>query len=154
MTLTIQSSLSWTGGVMSGAGPTSVTKLAPTATLTISGALTKTLQQRTLSNDGTAIWSGTGDLVFDSGGIFENSGSFIAENNAILHSTGIANSFVNKAGGSFDKNTGVGTTEMQVPFVNSGTVTAASGTLQFTGGFSQSADSPVSPEESWARPPS
>lgn len=58
--------LTWTGGTMTGSGKTIVR-----TTLNISGSAPKTLSARTIENQGTANWSGTGNIG-GSGGTFKN----------------------------------------------------------------------------------
>ncbi|MBI4517937.1 MAG: hypothetical protein HY699_19195, partial [Deltaproteobacteria bacterium] len=71
--LTVSGTMDWAGGVMSGTGTTSV---SASGTLAISGGDNKFLDVRTLTNAGSATWSGTGDLYGSSGAVFANTGTF------------------------------------------------------------------------------
>jgi uncharacterized repeat protein (TIGR01451 family) len=129
--------LDWTGGVMSGAGTTTV---QPAAALNISGGF-KQLLGRTVNNQGTAVWTGASELRGGLGAVFNNSGTFDAQNDSAFTNGagGAASSFNNT--GTFTKS-GIGTitTFSSVSFSNAGGVTvAASTTLNLAGGFTQTA---------------
>ena len=132
--LTIGQSLTWSGGTMSGTGTTEV---EAGATLSITGGSVKTLSQRTFNNAGAATWSGAGTFDFSNNATFVNSGSFTAQSDSIIRSISGSNTFTNEAGGTFANNTG--TTGVQIDFANAGIVNVPSGTLNFTGAYTQSA---------------
>ncbi|HET6313825.1 MAG TPA: hypothetical protein VFH60_08320, partial [Chloroflexia bacterium] len=143
-TLAISNTLTWTGGTMSEAGKT---ELVPGATLSISGAAAKTLNARTLNNQGTATWLGAGAISLEAGASIHNSGLFDAQNNATLSAPGPA-AFYNT--GTFRKSasTGVTTIHSNVKFENNGgTVDVAGGTLRFGTASVAGASSEVSAPE-------
>ncbi|MDQ5823060.1 MAG: S-layer homology domain-containing protein [Chloroflexota bacterium] len=143
-TLAISNTLTWTGGTMSEAGKT---ELVPGATLSISGSAAKTLNSRTLNNQGTATWLGTGAINLEAGAIINNSGLFDAQNNATLAAPAPA-AFRNT--GTFRKSgsTGITTIASNVRFENNGgTVDVAGGTLRFGGASGAGASPEVSNPE-------
>ncbi len=85
---------------------------------------------------GTNVYSYTtgNGLTNLSGGVFDISGDGVALVNS--YGTGV---FANQLGATFDKSAGSGTSVVQWTFNNSGLIEATSGTLSFTGGFTQSA---------------
>jgi hypothetical protein len=115
---------------MSGAGVTNAN-----GGLALSGT-TKTLNARTLSNSGTATWSG-GDIAAGNGAIFNNPTASTFTNtfngNFLFNQGGTITQFNN--GGTFAKTTGTGVTLMQVNFSNTGAVNVNSGTLAFSQGL-------------------
>ncbi|MEQ1861587.1 MAG: hypothetical protein ABMA13_16825, partial [Chthoniobacteraceae bacterium] len=144
-TLTVTNSYSWTSGIM---GESGTTIIAPGATLTISGAIfSKTVGSgantgRTLTNNGTINLSGAPLQVVSNGGAaagsqIVNNGAFNVTDDAdftVLNVGGTQPVFTNNATGTFNK-TGAGTTtNIGVAFNSAGTVSAASGRLDFTGG--------------------
>jgi adhesin HecA-like repeat protein len=130
--LTINGSLSWTAGTMSGAGTTA---LAAGAGGTLSGAGYKNLG-RTLANAGTLDYTGSGfnfgsgtgwDVgVLDNTGVFNASGGGFGYFNAVPHAFNNAGTFNYAGPGSF--------TSGAVAFNNTGTVNVAAGTLSLAGG--------------------
>jgi hypothetical protein len=84
-TAIITGSHSWTGGAMAGSGRTI---LAAGAVLNISGSELKNLRNgRTVENAGTAVWTGTGGILVDSGSAtFRNlaEGIFEMRNDAVF----------------------------------------------------------------------
>jgi uncharacterized repeat protein (TIGR01451 family) len=127
--LTVNGSLNWTGGTMSGIGG-SVT-IPAGKTLAISGGTTKTLTAGfQLLVAGTASWSGGTILVNDSsvlniqtGGVFDSQ-----SDNAITNNFG--NGSITNTG-TFKKSLGAGATAVTsgVPFSSSGRLEASSGSL-------------------------
>jgi archaellum component FlaF (FlaF/FlaG flagellin family) len=137
--LTVENTMSWTGGMMSGSGRT---VLAPEATLDAAIPSSAILRERTLENGGTVVFTGAGVLTIDSGGVIANrpGALFRIEN---LQTTGLGGAF---ASGQFDnagtlrKSGGAGTTIIPSGLVlgNSGTVETHSGTLICNSSFSNS----------------
>ncbi|HEY0069993.1 MAG TPA: hypothetical protein VGE04_08515, partial [Chloroflexia bacterium] len=126
----ISGALNWSGGQMAGTGATNI---ANGAFLNLSGSNSKTLSARTLNNQGTATWLGTGAINLEAGATMNNSGLFDAQNNATIASAG-QGTFRNT--GTFRKSasTGVTTISSAVTFENDkGTVEVAGGTLRFGG---------------------
>ena len=135
--LTINETFTWSGGTMSGASVTNAN-----GGITFNGANT-TLDGRTLNvgAGSPVIPFNTATLALQNGAIFNNNGNFLATNNAAFftHNIGPAGTFNNS--GTFVRNgaTGTFTVGNGVTFNNSGTVDARSGTLAFSGGYTQSA---------------
>ncbi len=120
--------LDWTGGTMSGTGRTEAEQA-----LNISGAAVKSLSGRTLSNLGTATWTGTGDVSAGGGARFNNSGLFQAQNDQGFSLSAGTATFSNL--GTFVKSAGTGATSFNgVGFDNHMTVRVQAGTLALRGG--------------------
>ena len=85
---------------------------------------------------GTAVITGSAaDFEMDSGGIFINTGTFLAQNNQSINTQGrTAPLFVNN--GTFIRNTGTGTFAIDggVVFNNAGAVNVQTGTLSIQSG--------------------
>ena len=86
----------------------------------------------------TATMNGSGGLVMNSGAIFNNNGTFLAQNNAFFGTTG-GGGTINNAG-TFTRDTGTGTFLITggLIFNNSGTVNVNSGGLRLNVGDSGS----------------
>jgi hypothetical protein len=91
-----------------------------------------------LTNAGTVLMTGTGylDLANDDGtllgGIYNLTGAlWDIQTNANIYSEGYGHEFFNNAG-ELRKSGGTGVASIEVPFTNSGTVNALTGTLGFT----------------------
>jgi subtilisin-like proprotein convertase family protein len=134
-TNTVRGVMNWTSGTVASDGAVTV---ASGATLNLSGPVTKVLQGG-LTNAGTVRWSdGTvffygnpysGRLVNLAGATFEAQGDLQL---AAQYGTP---PFDNS--GTFRKTAGSGSTAFNgVPFANTGTIEALSGTLAFNGGYS------------------
>ncbi len=98
---------------------------------TLSGGLTLILQ-------GSALLSGlseyTGDTEIDRAATLTNTGTFdLTTNSGINTYNDPTTAFIND--GVFEKTGGDGTSTVQAPFTNNGTLTVTSGSIQFTGGF-------------------
>ncbi len=130
--LTIDGTFNWSGGVMTGAAATTVN-----GTFNLSG-LVGINGNRTLTNASTAnwtagvnqgMWTGTGSVI-------NNNGTWDAQVNggAIVNQYGGVTTFNNS--GTFKKSAGTGSTLMNIPFVNTGTVDVQSGTISLGGGGS------------------
>ena len=132
-TVTIAGPLTWTGGAFSGAGVTNAND-----SVTISGAVIKDVAIRTLNTPGSVAWTGTGAVRLSSNAIINNSGTWDSLGDTVLTFTGQQGRTFNNAG-TFRKSVGSGTTTSAVTFNNSGSVLAQSGTLAFTGTYTQSA---------------
>ncbi len=118
------------GCTLAGSGALNI---APLATFNLTGSQRKTVIQRQINNAGTAVWVGVGNIVMSQGATFNNrmGASFYANNNASFQSGGGAiPQFLNA--GAFIKSTGTGTTTFDGPaFINTGLISALSGTLDF-----------------------
>ncbi len=129
--VTVGETLNWTSGTMSGSGTTIVTA---GGALNLSNSTHQL--NRVLQNDGTAAW--TAGALQMQGGTFNNNGSFTANTASLLQSygTGGTNAFNNA--GTFIK-LGAGTTQFTVsssgvPFNNTGSVDVQAGTLTLDAG--------------------
>src|SRR5262249_24538710 len=126
----------WTGGSMSGPGETTI---APGAVLEVSGARPRGITQRTLNNAGIATWIDAGPLSASDGAVINNlaGATFNVENDstflAFASPPNPLPAFNNA--GLFRKSvgTGTGTTAIEVPLTNTGTVQVERGTLSLSG---------------------
>lgn len=124
---TVTRRLTWAGGTMSGPGRTFVN-----GSLAISGGK---LDGRVLNNAGTATWTGLGDFALGNGAVFNNlaGATLETQTDVTLSTFGSSPTFNNQ--GMFRKSAGAGTTTTAVRFTNTGTVDVETGTLDFTGAF-------------------
>jgi hypothetical protein len=126
--LNVNGILTWTGGVMAGSGSTSV---LPAGSLILDGAASKTLSQRTLGNQGTDIFNGSGSLSINDGAVWTNfrGGTMDVRDGG---SIGTVNSGRFDNVGTFLKSTSSGAAQLNAGlfFNNTGTVRVAAGTLQ------------------------
>ena len=131
--MTITGGTIWSGGAMSGSGST-----VAAAGLTLSGSGNKDLDERTLVNQAAAVWTG-GNFRNGNGFVFDNSGSFDIQTDAdiTLNLFPYDGWLVNT--GTLTKTALTGITTIGPAVTNSGTVTAAAGTIQFTGAYTQTA---------------
>jgi hypothetical protein len=140
--VTVEGALTWTGGTMSGPG-TTVSKgtMAVSNTSFFGGP---TLDDRTLTNAGTATWKGTGTIGVNNGAVINNlaGATFLAQDNGALSTSG-GGAFNNA--GDFRKSASSGTTTFNIPFNNTGTVEAQTGTLILAGGGESTGSMSVSP---------
>jgi hypothetical protein len=125
----------WTGGAITGLTTQSTTFAG---SLTISGALTKTLTGGRDMNAGNTTWTGnTGNgnnvIGLSSGGIFTNTGTFTDSNAFDSSMTG--GTFANSS--TFNKQSAT-TTSMASVFNNTGTVNVNAGTMLMNGGGTDS----------------
>jgi fibronectin-binding autotransporter adhesin len=123
--LAVTGTFDWSGGDLDGAGTTNVSS---GGTLNISSANTKSLTGgHTLTNQGTALWSGIGPISGNNGSMLNSSGTFTAQSDATLSgiiftSTGTFTKAVGLAGQSTDFVSDV--------FNNTGTTIVQQGTLE------------------------
>lgn len=123
--LVVNGTWTWTSGTLDVAST-----VAGTSTLTVQ-TTNKTLTA-TLTNNGTILWPSSNIAFAD--GVIENNGSITATGNtAFTFTSGAGNAFNNNASGTFTKNTGVGTTTINIPTTNAGSITITSGTVSITG---------------------
>ncbi|MBW3622393.1 MAG: hypothetical protein KY468_03175 [Armatimonadetes bacterium] len=126
--------LNWTGGEIEG-----TLAIAPGGLLTLTGGGVKLLdgygsQDGILNNAGLVIWEGIGPLQLNYGATFNNSGTFLARNDAVVKCDGYEVWFNNS--GTFRKEAGAGETRLDktcndLHFNNTGTVDARSGAIVF-----------------------
>ncbi len=133
--LTVTNEFAWTGGTLSDVG---TTRIEPGAVLAIDGPNGRSLSQRTLENAGAATWTGTGGIAAGNAAVFQNTGSLDLQSDAaLIYAFGVTPSFSNS--GLLRKSGGAGASMVGGTFSNAGTVEVLSGTLQFTGSWTQSA---------------
>lgn len=133
--LSITGEMSWSSGSLAGSGTTNVN---PGAALAISGSGLKNLIKRTLRNQGTITWTGTGELKLRNHAHIQNEAGALFDilNNVrmdyVLADSG--GSFTNA--GTLTKSAGGGETQIDPVFINtsSGVVNANSGILRFERG--------------------
>ncbi|NET29859.1 cadherin-like domain-containing protein, partial [Okeania sp. SIO1I7] len=116
----------WSGGTQGGVGSTTI---GAAGTLNITGNFGQTIDERTIDNNGTTNWSGTGNINANNGAIFNNNGTFNISNNATYNGdfSSTAEQFNNA--GSVVK-TSAGDTQFEdVVFTNSGTIELQEGNL-------------------------
>jgi uncharacterized repeat protein (TIGR01451 family) len=126
----------WQGGTIGGSGAFTN---AAASQLDVDGAIgAMTLDGRTLTNNGTIHYlSPANVLTLSNGASIANAGTFeIQDDAAILFGSGV-NDIANS--GTFSKTATTGTTTIGPAFTNSGTVGLVAGTINFNGGFTQSA---------------
>lgn len=132
--LIVGEAFTWTGGTMRDAG---LTVIESTATLAISGANPKQLNQRTLTNLGTTTWTGTGLIDASNAAQLNNDGTFHANSDAVFQGSGATPVFQNN--GALQRE-GAGTTNISlgVTFNNAAgaTVQVSAGTLLLGSGTS------------------
>jgi hypothetical protein len=118
----VQGLLTWTGGTMSGQGQTDAN-----GSLALSGNNNKGLDGRTLNNAGAAIWSGTGNLSGSNGAVLNNlfGATFDVQGDATFGDT----STVFNNAGVFFKSMGSGATTINAFVYNTGSIEVDSGAL-------------------------
>ncbi|MFL5912917.1 MAG: LamG-like jellyroll fold domain-containing protein, partial [Gaiellaceae bacterium] len=135
-TLNVSSSMSWTGGAMTGTG---VTALGAGATGTVdAGNYNVTLDTRTFRNAGT-FTDNSGEIGAKNGAYFDNSGTFTVngEGGGYNHEGGIFWDFQTGATptfrntGTVQKTAGTDRSWVDAAFDNEGQVIGRTGTLQF-----------------------
>ncbi len=122
---------SWAGGEMRGPGVTWL----QTPELAVFGSAAKDLTEGRVLQTLTVTWEGTGPIRMGSGARIRGS-DWNLNSDAALVDLGGAGRFQHEYG-EFAKRGGSGTSVVGVPFTNVGTVRAYTGTLQFTGGYTQ-----------------
>src|SRR5207244_3201242 len=136
--VTVGSTMIWTGGAMNGSGRTII---PASATLTIANPSFLTINNRTLDNQGTTFWTGTGNINLNAAVITNRSGAlFNLQNAASIFFVGGSPRFENA--GTFRKSVSTGTTTIggSVSFTNYGTVDIQSGVLAANGGYVSSSN--------------
>ncbi len=128
--VTIRHTLNWSGGTMSGSATTTI---ADTGSINISGVVT--LDTRTLTTNLSAIGTMVGacGLVMRNSATVNNTGSFDIKVDCGANGNGTWNN-----DGSLKKSAGTGTALFGVTFNNSGTVLVQAGTIELSGGGSNS----------------
>lgn len=132
--LTIQNSMSWTGGNLAGSGGTAL--VASGGTLSISGATTRTFTNYTLALGGTGTWTGTQAINTGSGATVR------VEAAASLDVQGDPSFQYNQGGaaplihvlGTLTRSTSLGIATFNAPFDNDGLTLITSGILRLQNG--------------------
>jgi hypothetical protein len=139
--VTVSGRLTWSGGTMSGTGSTTVT---PSGTWLISG-VDINLDTRTLNNEGTATWTGQGNLLIGPDGAVinnEKGATWDFQFDASIVGAGTLNTARFNNAGTLKKSAGNGNlTHIDPMLVNNigtdlGTVEVSSGDLVLDGGDS------------------
>ncbi len=136
--VTVTGAMNWTAGSMSGSGRTVI---PAGATLTISNPSFMAINNRTLDNGGTTLWTGAGIINLNAAVITNRVGAlFNVQNASSFNFGGGAPRFDNA--GIFRKSAGIGTATIggSVPFTNYGTVDIQSGFLAANGGYASSSN--------------
>jgi hypothetical protein len=131
--LTIDDRLTWTGGTF---GPGADVRASGGATLTgTTGTGTMRLDAATLTLGGSSIWSG-GKIFLQNGSALTVApgGTLVANGNYVIDRGVGTAGFVVATGGVFRKQGGTGTTSVNVPLANAGSVEVNTGSLQVAGG--------------------
>ncbi|MEO8427051.1 MAG: putative Ig domain-containing protein, partial [Verrucomicrobiota bacterium] len=126
--------MNFAGGEITGSG-----SITANGGLVLSSADSKVLTGRTLVNAAAATWSG-GGIYLASGAVLSNAatGTFDCEyDGGMIFGGGSAPAVANA--GLFRKSAGAGGTAIGIAFNNTGTVEVRSGSLDFNGGFVQTA---------------
>ncbi|HWY75404.1 MAG TPA: hypothetical protein VN281_07295, partial [Verrucomicrobiae bacterium] len=136
--VTVGSAMSWTSGTMSGTGRTVI---PPGAALTIANPSFLTINNRTLENGGTTVWTGAGNINLNAAVITNRVGALFNLQNASLIFFGGGTPRFDNAG-TFRKSVTTGTTTIggSVPFTNYGTVDIQSGILAMSGGYASASN--------------
>ncbi len=126
-----------TGGTLSGTGTLDA---QGGMTIDCSGPYDSALDQRTLINEATAVWTGDGTIVATRGSVFDNLGSLDLQGDVRMYwddgsypDYPTASEFINA--GSVVKSVGAttGESDLTMPFLNTGTVDVQQGTLSVGG---------------------
>lgn len=136
--ITVQNggTFNWTGGSISG-----LINVLPGGTMILSGNRTKQLFNA-LTNSGVLTWTGTGTWEVDYSsskfqfGLIENlAGALIdCQNSQPIVNNSAANGAFLLNAGTFRKSADNNSTQIQIPFYNSGSVTGLQGTIQLSAG--------------------
>ena len=103
------------------------------AFLNISGTGTRFLDGRLVHNAGTLTWSGANISSYN-GALIDNTGLFdIQGDGTVYNHCGCTAAQTTTNSGTLKKDTATGTTSWTLPFSNSGTIDAESGTIAFSG---------------------
>ncbi|MGE5608849.1 MAG: hypothetical protein ACM359_06330 [Bacillota bacterium] len=135
--LLVSGPMTWNSGVMKGTGTTSAN-----APLAIAGKNTKIIDGRTLEVASAATWMDSGNISMGSATTVKvlPGATFDIKTDADLNRT---SRFVSQLklenAGTFRKSSGSAVTQIDAAFANTGTVEALTGTLHFTGGYTQMA---------------
>ncbi len=135
--VTFMGMVSWSGGIWRGSGATTI---APGATLTVSGS-GQDWYRRTLNNDGTIVFTMTGQLDAGdaatinnrAGGVIDSQSNFYFDGNDFNEGLGAVTILNNLAGGLVKKSSG-GSQTFNVQFNNDGRLEVQANVLAFEQG--------------------
>ena len=131
-TLLVNGTLVWAFGTQSGSGET---RIAAGGALVREGALSPTLSERTLRNEGTATVTGTGSIFAGTGARIVNApgATFDLQADSSIFA-GLAPAARFENAGTLVKSGGAATSTIAIELDNDGVVQAGSGTLALSGG--------------------
>ncbi|MBZ5640950.1 MAG: hypothetical protein LAO51_19605, partial [Acidobacteriia bacterium] len=134
-TVTVSGLTTWTNGTMTGTGTTNAN-----GGMSASGPFSRTLtSSRVLNVAGPTTWTGTGGFGVGTGAVINNSGTWDCQGDASFsNGFGGTATFNNLTGATFKKSAGTGATGVAITFNNSGSVSVQSGTVNFSGGGTNS----------------
>lgn len=130
--INVDGTLNWNGGFLSGSGLLSINNV-----MNISGNNDKTIDTRSITNNGTINWSGTGAVELDNGTVFTNASTGILnmqDNNELDFVFPTGGSFINN--GIVNRSSGFGEALFDVPVENHGTINLQTGTMSIARGSS------------------
>ncbi len=139
-TVTLTGAAVWSAGSMGeSTQPGGTTIVDSAATLTLPGGGYTYLEQRTLTNNGTIIYTTPSQyLTIQAVSTVNNAGTFDIQSDQLIYIGGAGpNVFSNT--GTLQKSLGAGTAAVHARLDNSGTVASTSGTLSLVGGGSSTA---------------
>ncbi len=136
--LTVTSEIQWFDGDFAGdtlsAAVEDTLELSAGGTFTISGTGSRTISNFHIINNGTVTWSSSGVITLTRGSIFENSAGavFDIQNDRTIKATDPDGGTI-IVNGTLSKSMGSGKTFIETDFINNGTVSVSSGSIQIEG---------------------
>jgi hypothetical protein len=130
--INVAGTVNWSGGSISGAAAVNANGGMALTSVSVKDLL----GGRTLNTSGTVTWSGTGSIRLGGGSLIRNTSAWEAQSDAQITNLAGGGSFDNQPGATFTKKVATGTTAVNIPITNSGTITAETGTISFGGGGS------------------
>jgi hypothetical protein len=133
-------SYAWSGGTMASLNLGPRTQIQDGASMTISGAATKTLNNRWLENRGVLTWSGAGDIQLQNHANIDNYGTFNAKaTSASATDDGTGSMVINEPDAIFDSTPvadpdGFMVTMVKATFINDGVANVNAGDLALFNG--------------------
>ncbi|HEX3149487.1 MAG TPA: RHS repeat-associated core domain-containing protein [Gemmataceae bacterium] len=126
--LDLSGGMTWSGGAIN-----LTLHVQAGATIDLTGTAPKVLDGATVTNDGTITWGGTGNLAFLHTSAVRNSGIIhdLADH-AATFSGATGESAVLQNSGQFVKEAGAGTTDIGIPFDNTGRLQVESGSVRLS----------------------
>jgi len=132
-TLSVSGTLAWSGGSFNGASTTNAN-----GPLAISGAPVKDmLGGHVLNTKAATTWTGTGSVRMGGGSLIRNTGAWESQSDAQINDTlSGGGSFDNQNGAIFTKKVAAGTTSLNLPVGNAGSIAVETGAIALGGGGS------------------